>query len=101
MIDKEILDQFQMLVGMMERMEARILTKDDIEPLTDRSASKTATLVEEKIGKRIDSLFDGYKLSHEKQYELEREFERRTMEMQDQIDNLQSRLAMLEKRIAG
>jgi|GEM_PF-979750 len=112
MIDKEILEQFQMLTGVMEKMESRMankveelesrmITKEDIEPLTDRSASKVGALMEEKLGKRIDSLFGGYKLTYEKQYELELEFVRATTEMQSQIDNLQARIASLEKKIAG
>lgn len=32
-------------------------------------------IIENDVGKRIDSLFDGYKLSHEKQWELERKVE--------------------------
>lgn len=55
-MDKELLEQFQMIMGAIESMEARMLTKDDIEPLTDRAASKAAALVEEHIGKRTGSL---------------------------------------------
>ena len=32
-------------------------------------------LIENDVSKRIDSLFDGYKLAHEKQWELERKVE--------------------------
>lgn len=95
-MDKEILEQFQMLAGMMEKMQAVMLTKDDIEPLTDRSASKAAALVEEKLGKRIDALTDGYKLTHEKQWELERKMEQLT----DTVENLQTRLQVLEDKTA-
>jgi len=31
--------------------------------------------IENNVTKRIDGLFDGYKLTHEKQYELERKIE--------------------------
>ena len=31
--------------------------------------------IENDVSKRIDSLFDGYKLAHEKQWELERKME--------------------------
>ncbi len=31
--------------------------------------------IENEVTKRIDSLFDGYKLTHEKQWELERKME--------------------------
>ena len=32
-------------------------------------------MIENDVTKRIDALFDGYKLSHEKQWELERKVE--------------------------
>ena len=43
--------------------------------------------IENDVGKRIDSLFDGYKLTHEKQWELERK-----------VDQLEKRLEALESR---
>ena len=43
--------------------------------------------IENDVGKRIDSLFDGYKLAHEKQWELERK-----------VDQLEKRLEALESR---
>lgn len=36
---------------------------------------KTNVKMENDICRRIDSLFDGYKLTHEKQWEMEREIE--------------------------
>ena len=44
-------------------------------------------LIENDVSKRIDSLFDGYKLAHEKQWELERKMEQ-----------LEKRLEALEAR---
>lgn len=98
MTDKALMEQFQMLAGMMEKMatkeelkslESRMLTKDDIEPLTDRAASKAAALVEERLGKRIDVLTDGYKLTHEKQWELEK-----------RMETLERELAEIKSKIA-
>ena len=43
--------------------------------------------IENDVGNRIDSLFDGYKLAHEKQWELERK-----------VDQLEKRLEALESR---
>lgn len=43
--------------------------------------------VENQVGKRIDSLFDGYKLAHEKQWELERK-----------VEQLEKRLEALEAK---
>ena len=44
-------------------------------------------LIENDVSKRIDSLFDGYKLAHEKQWELERK-----------VEQLEKRLEALEAR---
>lgn len=52
--------------------------------------------IENEVSKRIDSLFDGYKLTHEKQWELEH----RTEQLQSQVNDLQARLAALENKIA-
>lgn len=45
--------------------------------------------IENDVGKRIDSLFDGYKLAHEKQWELEHkmeELERRLERLENKAD---------------
>lgn len=52
--------------------------------------------IENDVTKRIDALFDGYKLTHEKQWELEH----KTQIMQEQIKDLQLRLAALENQSA-
>ena len=44
-------------------------------------------LIENDVSKRIDSLFDGYKLAHEKQWELERK-----------VEQLEKRLEALEAK---
>lgn len=54
--------QADTLVGMMEsKIEA--------------SQRETMVFIENNVGKRMDSLFDGYKLTHEKQWELEHRME--------------------------
>ncbi|MCL2069297.1 MAG: hypothetical protein FWH00_05285 [Oscillospiraceae bacterium] len=133
-MDKELMEQFSLLAGMMEKMDGRIsgiesevsgikskvsgiesevrgikskvsnieftmVSRDNIDPralldegietISDRSASKVAAIIENTLGKRIDSLFDGYKLTHEKQYELER-----------RVDKLERLVAELQNRIA-
>ena len=56
--------------GKMQEMETRINVK-----------------LENDVAKRIDSLFDGYKLVHEKQWELEHK-----------MDALEKRIEMLESK---
>ena len=49
------------------------------------SELRTRIFIENQVNKRIDSLFDGYKLTDEKQWELERK-----------LENLEARLEQLE-----
>lgn len=66
------------MIGSSQRgMEARI----------QESQRETMVFVENSVGKRIDSLFDGYKLTHEKQWELER-----------RMESLEKRLSDLEHK---
>ena len=74
-MDKEMLEQFQIILDAMGSMEKRLEEK------IKSSESRTHVLIENKVNKRTDALFDGYKLAHEKQYELERDFERKTEAM--------------------
>ena len=67
-----------------------------IAQMMEEPTRKIELKIENDVTKRIDALFDGYKLTHEKQWELERQTEL----MQRQIQDLQSRIAALENRIA-
>ena len=60
-----------------------------MEEISETQIRKIEILIENNVTKRIDSLFDGYKLTHEKQYELER-----------RIDMLEQIVADLQNRIA-
>ena len=84
MIDPEMLEQFQILT-------------DTVAKMIDDSERRMKVYMENQVGKRIDSLFDGYKLAHEKQWELERETEK----LKEQVNDLQTRLTMLEKKISA
>ena len=79
MTDSELMEQFKMITDSIAASEAR-----------------TKIFIENEVTKRIDTLFDGYKLTHEKQWELEH----KTENLQQQIENLQARLAKLENKIA-
>ena len=89
-MDKELLEQFQMIVKGIGDMESRL--KEEIAA----AESRTRIYIENEVGRRIDSLYDGYKLAHEKQWELEH----RADALQRQIDELQVRLAAIENRTA-
>ncbi|HIX66045.1 MAG TPA: hypothetical protein H9736_07325 [Candidatus Anaerotruncus excrementipullorum] len=67
-MDRELLEQLQLLVKMVERLP----TQEQVQELIDRRARQTEVLLENDVSRRIDSLFDGYQMAMEKQYELER-----------------------------
>ena len=67
-MDHELLEQLQLLVKMVERLP----TQEQVQELIDRRARQTEVLLENDVSRRIDSLFDGYQMAMEKQYELER-----------------------------
>lgn len=89
-MDREMLEQFQMIIQGMSDMEMRL--KSEIQDAETRINIK----IENEVTKRIDALFDGYKLVHEKQWELERQ----TEALKSQVDELMTRLAALESKIA-
>lgn len=78
-MDQETREMFQMIVSGMESMELRL--REEIKS----SERRTMVYIENNVTKRIDTLFDGYKLTHEKQWELERK-----------VESLEARLERLE-----
>ena len=84
-MDKEMLEMFQMLIERMENLTNTVATKEYV----DERILRTEVFIENTVTKRIDSLFDGYKLTHEKQYELERRMEK----LEQVIAELQSKIA--------
>lgn len=94
-MDKELLEQFQIIIQGMGDMEQRILRH--VDNRIQESETRIRTYIENDVSRRIESLFDGYKLVHEKQWELERQ----TEAMKAQLMELSARLAVLENKIAG
>ena len=78
-MDAETKEMLQAILAGMDGLEEKINQKIETE------IRGVKVLVENDVGKRIDSLFDGYQLAHEKQWELER-----------RIEELEKRLARLE-----
>lgn len=83
----------QVLAAMQEQTE--VLTKMVDTKIKD-AETRINLKIENEVSKRIDSLVDGYKLTHEKQWELEQQ----TLKLQQQIEDMQARIAALENRIA-
>ena len=90
-MDKELLEQFQLIIQEIGGVESRL--RQEMRDAETRMNIK----IETDVSKRIESLFDGYKLVHEKQWELERQ----TDAMKAQIMELSARLAALESKVAG
>lgn len=88
---KDLTEQF--VAAMNEQTE--MLTKM-VDKRVAEAESRLDMKIEHEVSHKIETLFDGYKLNHEKQWELER----KTGQLQLQIDEMEARLAALESRIA-
>lgn len=69
-----------------QKLEQKL--KREMETVVEDKIRGVKVLIENDIGKRIDSLFDGYKLAHEKQWELEHK-----------VETLERRLEVLETKV--
>ena len=61
-MDQETREMFQTIIKGMESMEQRL--REEIRS----SEQRTMVYIENNVSKRIDALFDGYKLAHVKQW---------------------------------
>lgn len=68
-----------------------------IAAMMEQQSAELKVFMENEVTKRIDSLFDGYQLTHEKQWALERETEK----LKNQISDLQARLTAIEKKLSA
>lgn len=80
-MDAETREMFQAILSGMEGMEERFNAK------IEEEVRGVKVIIENDVGKRIDSLFDGYQLVHEKQWALEKK-----------IEKLEARLEKLESK---
>lgn len=114
MLDQNDLQAIAQLIdskmdNLEKRMDSRLeKQRDEILEVMQQQTETLVEMIEQKIRgvnviiendvcKRIDSLFDGYKLAHEKQWELERETEK----LREQVNDLQTRLEALEKKLSA
>ncbi|MCI8756641.1 MAG: hypothetical protein HFG18_08655 [Oscillospiraceae bacterium] len=87
----------QVLQAMQEQTE--VLTKMISEKVAaEISAAETRInlKIENEVIGKMEALFDGYKLTHEKQWEMER----KSQQMEDDISKLKARVSALEDKIA-
>ena len=83
----------QQIAALFEQQEDRINQRFN---QVDDQFHKLELKIEHDVTNKIEALFDGYKLTHEKQWEMERQ----TEALQKQVDELRARLEALESRIA-
>ncbi|MEM1484262.1 hypothetical protein V6615_05200 [Oscillospiraceae bacterium PP1C4] len=76
----------QVLAAMQNQTET--LTQM-MEKKIGESETRINIKIENEVTKRIDALFDGYKLTHEKQWEMERKMQELEQRL-ERIESLQS-----------
>lgn len=79
----------QVLQAMQEQTE--VLTK-----MISETETRINLKIENEVIGKMEALFDGYKLTHEKQWEMER----KSQQMEDDISKLKARVSALEDKIA-
>lgn len=95
-MDNEMREMFQLLLEKIDSQDKRFDAQDKrfdaqdkrfeaLEAKIDNYTRQVNLKIENDVSKRIDALFDGYKLTHEKQWELERK-----------VNDLERRLEKLE-----
>lgn len=88
---------------MLEQNDLKAITEikqqqsETLSEMMDEKIRGVKVLIENDIVKRMDTLFDGYKRTHEKQWELERNIEA----LQAQVNDLQERMDILEKKVSA
>lgn len=89
MTDEKLLEQLRLIMDNMATKEDIRESEARLTQKIEESELRTKIFVENNVSKKIESLFDGYKLTHEKQWELERRMER----LEQIIEELQARIA--------
>lgn len=90
-MDKEMMEQFQMILQGMSDMEERLNNR--IQQEIKQSETRTQIYIENSVTKKIEALFDGYKLTHEKQWEMERETRRKLEELERRLEVVENKTA--------
>ena len=77
------------ILQLLSEMNTTLVSLDERMIHVEQEVVKTNLTMEHEITKRLNSLSDGYILTHEKQYEMERKFEHK-------IEGLEKRIELLE-----
>lgn len=79
-LKKEMANNNMQIASMFEEAETR----------SAEHFTRIEVKIENEVAKRIDALFDGYKLTHEKQWEMQHEIDR----IKQQLDEIRTRLGI-------
>jgi hypothetical protein len=91
MDNQELISQIHALI---KEQTAAISTY--IDQRIDKTESRINLTIENEVSKKIETLFDSYKLAHEKQWEQERKIEK----METEIEAFRLKLLALESKTA-
>ena len=94
-MDHELLEQLQLIVERLGDIQGRMATKEELRELETR----IMVTLENDVSRRISSLFDGYQMAMEKQYELGMASAYDLESLQYQRSTVESQLASLEFQI--
>lgn len=84
MLEKQDLQAIAELIdGKLEQQHNK--TIGEVAVLLEQQTLKIEMKLENEVTKKIETLFDGYKLTHEKQWELER----KVKELEERIEKLE------------
>ena len=84
MLEKQDLQAIAELIdGKLEQQHNKTLS--EVSALLEQQTLKIEMKLENEVSKKIETLFDGYKLTHEKQWELER----KVKELEERIEKLE------------
>lgn len=93
MDNNELLSQ---IASMLENQTEEINQKlQSMNNKIDEQSRDLKVYIENRVEQRIDALFDGYKLNHEKQWELEKKYD----SLNDKVETLQSEVYTLKKKV--
>lgn len=94
LIDAKLKAQQDEFIEVIHQQTETLLSMTDSK--IRESETRTRVFIENSVTGKIEALFDGYKLTHEKQWELEHQAEA----LKQKVDALEARLEALESRIA-
>ena len=93
-MDSDTKEMFQSILTGIQNMETRLGGRlDKVEGRLDKvenEIKRTQIMIETDVTKKIESLFDGYMLTHKKQWEMEKK-----------IQEIEKRLEYLEAQSAS